>query len=100
MPAAPVGPVDPWPGRNDVDALLQSPHPVRTERTCRQLLEETDVKPIADTVQRHLRWSSGCTDLELAGAQLDMTVGELGDRRLVRPAYLRNRFASRASALV
>lgn len=72
----------------------------RTERTFRQLLEETDVKRIADTVQRHLRWSLGCADLELAGAQLDMPVVGLGDRLLVRPTYLRNRFASRGSAIV
>ena len=58
------------------------------------------MKRIADTVQRHLRWSSGCADLELVGAQLDMPVVELGDRLVVRPTYLRTRFASRGSALV
>jgi hypothetical protein len=102
--AAPLPPVV-WADRgsgceNHVDALLPPLHPFRTARTFRQLLEETDVKRIADTVQRHLRWSSGCADLELAGAQLDLPMVELADRRLVRPAYLRNRFASRGSALV
>ena len=58
------------------------------------------MKRTAHTVQRHLRWSPGCADLELAGAQLDMPVVELGDSLLVRPTYLRNRFASRGSATV
>ncbi len=72
----------------------------RTERTFRQLLEETDVKRIDDTDQRNLCWTSGCADLELAGVQLDMPMVELGDRQLVRPTCLPNRFASRAGALV
>ena len=58
------------------------------------------MKRIADTVQRHLRWSSGCADLELAGAQLDMPVVGLGARLLGRPTYLRNRYASCGSAVV
>ena len=58
------------------------------------------MKRIADTVQRNLRWSPGCADFELAGAQLDMSMVELGDRQFVRPTYLPNPFASRASVLV
>ena len=58
------------------------------------------MKRITDTIQRHLRWSLGCADLELAGAQLDRPVVELGDSLLVRPTYLRNRLASPGSATV
>ncbi len=57
------------------------------------------MKRIADTDQRHLRWSLGCAHLELAGAQLDMPVVGLDDSLLVRTAF-RNRFAWRGSAAV
>ena len=58
------------------------------------------MKRTAAIDQRHLRWSSGCAHLGLAGAQLDMRVVDLDESVVVRPTYLRNRFASRGSAVV
>lgn len=46
------------------------------------------MKRTADTKQRDMRWSLGCTHLELVASQL------------ARPVCLINRFASRGSAVV
>ena len=57
------------------------------------------MKRTAHPNQRRLRGSFGCA-LELAAEQLGMPVADLADVVVVRPADLRNRLASRGSAVV
>ena len=58
------------------------------------------MKRTATTDQRQLRCSLACAHLEFTDARLHMPVTGFGASLAVRPAYLRNRYASCGSAVV